>query len=196
VGTKPVFGLIGGIASGKSTAAGMLRDLGVEVIDADVLAHYELAQDDVVEVLAHWWPNSVVAGVVDRKALAKVIFSDQRLLGRLEGLLWPRIHARIKDRIRMVDGGMPIKAVAIDGPLLLEAGTGALCDCLIFIDADDATRLGRTRARGWDDGELARREAMQWPLAKKRRMADHILTSDSTLKDGLIAILGLGQCPT
>ena len=125
--TKPVLGLIGGIASGKSTAAGILRDLGAEVIDADRLVHEELAQEDVVGTLSRWWPTAITAGRVDRKALAEVIFADQRLLGRLEGLLWPRVHVRIKARIKAAAA----QAVVIDAPMLLEAGTGTLCDRLM-----------------------------------------------------------------
>lgn len=185
--TKPVLGLIGGIASGKSTAAGILRDLGAEVIDADRLVHEELAQEDVIGTLSRWWPTAVTEGRVDRKALAEVIFADQRLLGRLEGLLWPRVHARIKARIKAVAASA--RAVVIDAPMLLEAGTGTLCDQLIFIDVATAIRLERVRDRGWDDGELTRREAMQWPLAKKREMADYILASDDTLKEGLSALV-------
>lgn len=186
---KPVLGLIGGIASGKSTAAGMLRNLGVEVIDADALAHEELARQDVIGTLSRWWPSAVVAGKVDRKALAEAAFADQRSLGRLEGLLWPRVHAAIKGRIEAAAGKASVRAVAVDAPLLLESGAGALCDLLIFIDAPDATRLERVRARGWDEGELARREAMQWPIAEKRRAADHTLASDGMLKAGLSTLL-------
>lgn len=186
---KPVFGLIGGIASGKSTAADMLRTLGVEAIDADELAHEELDREDIIDTLSRWWPSVVTGGKVDRKALAEVVFADQRSLGRLEGILWPGVHAGIKECIEAVADNPSILAVVIDAPLLLEAGMDALCDRLIFIDADAATRRERVRDRGWDEGELARREATQWPLAKKRRLAHRVIASDGMLKERLSAFL-------
>ncbi len=186
---KPIIGLVGGIGAGKSTAAGILRDLGVEVIDADAIVHQELATAAVVEMIGQWWPGTVVNGQVDRKTLAKQVFGDPRLLGRLEGLLWPRVLAAVERQLSIATARNAGCALAIDAPMLLEAGLDAVCDCVVFLDADLATRLARVRPRGWDEQELARREATQMPIATKRSRADHVVTSDDQLHKRLTELL-------
>ncbi|UCE60565.1 MAG: dephospho-CoA kinase [Phycisphaerales bacterium] len=186
----PIIGLAGGIGSGKSTAAKILAELGAEVIDADVSAREALASKEVVETIQRWWPEAVVGGCVDRRALARTVFQYPRLLGRLEGLLWPRVHARMQEHIRAFRaGGTAHAALVIDAPMLLEAGLEVLCDCVVFLEADEATRRDRVCTRGWSDDELARREAMQMPVAEKRERADHVFSSDDTLRQNLIALL-------
>ncbi|MFM8698844.1 MAG: dephospho-CoA kinase, partial [Phycisphaerales bacterium] len=79
------------------------------------------------------------------------------------------------------EGGLApgTRALVIDAPLLLEAGLRDACDTVIFVDCPLETRQSRVAAtRGWTPAELTRREAAQWPLDRKRSLADHVICND------------------
>ena len=147
-----VVGLMGGIGAGKSTVAGMLRDLGASVFDADREAH---------EVLAE-------LGHTDRKAIADRVFRDPQALKALEARIHPRVRARMEDWLKQ----QTAPAAVLDIPLLDEAGFAPLCDVLLFVDAPEGVRAERLKAsRGWAPDEAARRQALQGDLAAKRAKA-------------------------
>jgi dephospho-CoA kinase len=180
------IGLVGGVASGKSLAAGMLVELGAGLLDADRTGHAALAEDaDVHAALRKRWGEAVfsAAGEVDRAAVAQRIFAEGTADDRefLENLLHPRIRLRLEaQRAQFAADGKP--AVVLDAPLLLEAGWGPMCDIVLMIDASRESRLRRARARGWTDAEFARREAAQWPVAEKRRHTDVVIANDGEIE--------------
>ncbi len=186
--TRPsikVIGLTGGIGAGKSTVAGIFAELGCIVSDSDAHSRAVLAREEVRAELVRWWGPSVLDadGAVDRTRVASIVFSDPEARRRLEGLVHPLIaHAREADRTRAMAESAP--ALVIDAPLLLEAGLDRQCDAIVFVDAPEAARLARVReTRGWDAGELHRREAAQMPLAEKRRRSGFVLKNDGPRAD-------------
>jgi dephospho-CoA kinase len=180
------IGLVGGVASGKSVVGRMLVDFGAGLLEADRTGHDVLAQDaDVREALRQRWGNTILTptGDVDRAAVAKRVFADDKLGadGRkfLESLLHPRIQARLNHlRDKLEAEGTP--AVVLDAPLLLEAGWGPLCDFVLFVDVPVEKRLERAKTRGWTDAEFTRRESAQWPVDEKRRHATHVVPNFGT----------------
>jgi dephospho-CoA kinase len=77
-----------------------------------------------------------------------------------------------------------VPAYVWDTPLLFEAGLNAECDAVVFVDAPLDRRLARVRAaRGWDEAELLRREKSQWPLDKKKRISDYVVTNTADADD-------------
>jgi dephospho-CoA kinase len=168
-----VLGVAGGIGSGKSTVARALAALGWVVIDSDEQAAAALATDEVRRTLVSWWGPGVLdaSGGVDRGAVGKIVFADAAQRARLEGLIHPMIARRRREIIensRDAQGKPPV-GVVFDAPLLFEAGLAGECDAVVFVDAPREVRLARVKARrGWDEAELTRREAAQWPLEKKR----------------------------
>jgi len=178
-----IFGVAGGIGSGKSTVARMLGELGCVVIDSDAQAKAALARPDVKATLVRWWGTGVLDahGNVDHKALAELVFSDERERRRLEGLIHPLIAASRDEQIERARREGRAGAV-IDAPLLFEAGLDAQCDAVIFVDCPLHVRLERVRAsRGWDEHELKRREKAQIPLEEKRRRADYEVVNTGDL---------------
>ena len=150
---------------------------GFLVIDADRDAKTVLDRPEVREQLAAWWGSGVLApdGHVDRSKIAQIVFADLEKRRRLEALLHPLVR---KDRDRIIaDARRSGKTgVVIDAPLLLEVGSDSQCDALIYVDAPREQRLERVRrTRGWDEAELARREAAQMPLEDKRRHAAAVI---------------------
>jgi dephospho-CoA kinase len=181
----PVIGLCGGIGAGKSAVASILADLGCLVIDSDQRARAALDRPDVRDQLVAWWGDGVLApdGRVDRSRVARIVFSDPRERARLEALVHPIVR---QDRAAMiaeasaVSGNAParFRAIVIDAPLLFEAGLDRECDTIIFVDAPADQRLRRVQAsRGWSAEELARREAAQWPLERKRAASAHVVNN-------------------
>ncbi len=186
--------MLGGIASGKSEVARLLAGPDGRVLDADRLAHAALEEPEVRAWLRQRFGPAVVAGErVDRAALAAAVFSDGTARRELEEQVHPRVRAALRAGVEAARAaGVP--RVVLDVPLLLENegehGLPALCDALVFVDADAKVRDARAVARrGWASGELERREALQLPLATKRDRADFVIRNEGDL-DELRAAVG------
>lgn len=184
-----VIGLAGGIGAGKSTVAAAFASLGCVVSDSDAQARECLTRPEVAAQLVSWWGPRVLdaSGGVDRRAVAAIVFADPQARARLEALIHPLIRASRDELIgRARAAGAP--AVIVDAPLLFEAGLDGDCDAVVFVEAPRADRVERVRAtRGWDEAELTRREAAQWPEDDKRRGSTHRIENRSADREGLVA---------
>jgi len=180
-GVVPVIGLTGGIGAGKSTVARAFGELGCVVSDSDAQARVLLDSPAIVQQLVRWWGPGVMtaSGGADRRAIASIVFADPGQRVMLEGLIHPLLkHDRDKLVAECRSAATPPPAVIIDAPLLLEAGLDAECDAVVFVDTPCDQRLARVAAtRGWDEGELRRREAAQLSLEEKRRRSGYILSN-------------------
>jgi dephospho-CoA kinase len=178
--TPLVIGLVGGIAAGKSAVATAFAARGLHRIDADEHARAAALEPAVCAELAATFGEGVLRdGRPDRAALARLVFADAGARQRLEAILHPRIRARILAELDAArDAG---HSVLLDAPLLLEGGLVAWCDRVVFVDAPLALRQARAQGRGWDDGELARREAAQLPLDQKRARASAVIDNGRDL---------------
>jgi dephospho-CoA kinase len=183
---KPVIGLCGGIGAGKSLVASELERLGCLVIASDRLNHQILRRPEIVRTLREWWGDRILddAGAVDRAEIAKIVFAAPKEKGRLESLVYPLIAQEREAMIKSVEDSSAIKAIVIDSPLLFESNLDRECDSIVFVDASEQQRLQRLRnERGWDAGELRRREACQMSLDEKRRRADFVIDNGGPLDD-------------
>ena len=182
-----ILGLLGGIASGKSTVAAVLSEGGRGlVVDADALAKLSLeegARDGrLVAALGPWAVGKT--GQPDRKAIAKRVFDDPKLLRSLERLTHPAVLAKINDAIEEHRAGRGAPILVLDVPLLIEVGLERRCDALWFVDGKDADRLARAEKKlGLSKDEVEKREAAQSPLDRKRARADRILDNSGSLAD-------------
>ena len=182
---KPIIGLTGGIGSGKSTVAGVLRDLGAAVIDADRLNHEELNAPEVLEELRRWWGEQAVGpeGRADRAAIRRIVADDAVQRQRLEHLVHPRIDRRRRELMDRYQADPGVRAIVWDAPLLHEVGLAEECDCLVFVEADRSVRLDRVRQRGWTAEDLEKFERSQLPLDTKRDRADYRVVNSSDIAD-------------
>ncbi len=182
-----VIGVLGGIACGKSAAARWLAGADGELIDADRLAHEELARPEVAARLEARLGAQIrgADGAIDRRALGAIVFADPRALAVLEHELHPRVREEIRRRLeRAFEQGLP--RVVLDVPLLAEhaAQHGLLerCALLVFVDAPREMRLERARrTRGWTEQEFERREALQMNLERKRALAHYVVPNTGDL---------------
>lgn len=182
--SPPVIGLLGGIGSGKSAVADLFGSFGCLVSDADRLAHEALNDPAVVAELRDHWGGDVIdeEGRPDRAAIGSIVFLDDSERAWLERLVHPLVDKAREDAFSAAPDD--VQALVIDAPLILEAGLDARCDHLIFVEVPRSERLARVaRTRGWNESELARREAAQIDVDQKRLKADFILENDGNLGD-------------
>lgn len=180
---KPVFGLIGGIGAGKSTAAACLAARGGFVIDCDKLGHAALGQPEVRDELRAQWGGEVfnADGSVNRKAVAGVVFGTPAEREWLESVVFPVIGRLADERLRAADADPAVRFSVLDAAVLLEAGWKDRCDRVLYVDAPREVREARLAARsGWTAADLTAREAAQWPSEVKKRHADAVVVNDGT----------------
>ncbi len=181
-----VFGLTGGIASGKSAVAARLRARGVPVIDADVLARDAVAPGTpgLAAVVEAFGPEVLLpSGELDRKGLARRVFGDKEMLARLNGILHPRVAALgVEQTAALAAGGEPL--ACYEAALLVENGLQHAFRPLVVVSAPEDTQLARAVARdGCTLQEARARLDAQLPLAQKVAVADVVIDNAGTLED-------------
>lgn len=179
---KPIIGILGGIASGKSTVAGEFAKLGCKVIDADGIAHEllkrKVVRDKVAGVFGRCGLNA--AGEVDREKLGNIVFSDADRLAALNNIIHPLVLARVDRLVERYSRQSKVKAIVLDMPLLVEVGWHERCDRIVFVDCDRHLRAARAMKIGiFSEEQLKKRENFQIPLDRKRGLADNIIDNNS-----------------
>ena len=194
-GHPPIIGLLGGIAAGKTTVARQLVELGAAAVSADDVAHDVLDKPQTRErVVARWGPDTLGDdGKIDREKLGRHVFEDTQELAALEAITHPDIVTTLRRQIDEAGRSQDVVAVVVDAPLLLEAELDGLCDHLVFVECPLEVRRARSIARGWDRGELDRREALQRPVELKRQCADFIIEGHKPLETTLQQVTQLWQ---
>ena len=168
-----LVGLTGGIGTGKSTVARMLRDLGVPVIDADLLARQVVqpGQPAHTEIAAAWPDVIDQAGGIDRKKLAERVFADPAGRARLEAITHPRIMERALDQAGAL-AQQGVRLAFLEAALLVETGLCRRLDGLVVVVASPEQQISRVMAReGYTRSEVLARMSAQLPLEEKRKAA-------------------------
>lgn len=179
-------GLTGGIASGKSTVAALLRDRECPVLDADALAHelLEPGQDSYNEVVREFGSEILSpAGAVDRRKLGAIVFSDAEKRGRLNQILHPRIHDVVVKWFEALDRPGGPELAFEEAALILEAGAQRDLDCVIVCWCRPEQQLERLKERGFSRQDAELRIAAQMPIDQKRKLADEVIDCSRSLED-------------
>jgi len=186
-------GLTGGIGAGKSTVAELFAELGVEVIDADVIARELVATGTpLLAALIDAFGSDVLGGDggLDRRRLRERVFRAPHERQRLERLLHPAIRAELKRRAARVRG--PYALVVV--PLLLEGGGYPWIDRVLVIDAPTERCIERVTRRDGSDRTLVR-SIMNSQLDRCERLdrADEVLVNDADRESLRVRVCGLHQ---
>lgn len=199
-----VFGLTGGIGSGKSTVATLLRERGVPVVDADALAREAVAigSEGLAQVVEAFGKDVLDAsGALDRKRLGALVFEDAEQRTRLNAITHPLVRQLSQQRFAELDR-QGVKLAAYDVPLLFEVGLDHVLRPVVVVNASEATQIERVvRRDGLSEDEARARVRAQLPLAEKRARADHVIENDGTPEelvaqvDALLARLRAGSAP-
>lgn len=180
-----LFGLTGGLASGKSAVAALLRARGLPVIDADQLAREVVApgSEGLRAVVAAFGPGILCAdGSLDRAALAEIVFGDAAKRRTLNGILHPRIGALTAERAAELEArGEPL--ACYEAALLVENGLADAFRPLVVVAVPEETQIARAMARdGATEEHVRARLRAQMPLSAKIAAADHVIDNAGSLE--------------
>ncbi len=178
-----VIGLTGNIACGKSLVLRTLAELGAETIDADLVAREVMSQGSpVLEEVARAFGPEIINpdGSLDRRALARIVFSDPEQLARLEAIVHPPVVELIRQRV--AESRSPV--VVIDAIKLFEAGLARDCDEVWVVTCTPGQQLARLMARDRiSEEEALLRIRAQPPQEEKVRRADRVIDNSGTMED-------------
>ena len=180
------LGLTGGIASGKTVVAAMLRELGFAVLDADALAHrlIEPGQPAYDEVASEFGPEIVAPnGYINRAKLGAIVFADPAKLARLNAIVHPRVETAALRQLEEWAHNGARQAAFIEAALLVEAGYQKILDGLVITWCRPEQQFERLRSRGLTETEARQRIAAQLPLDEKIRYASHKIDCSGTLDE-------------
>ena len=189
-----VIGLTGGIASGKTTAADVLRRLGARIWDADEAARAAVrpGSEGYRALRARFGPEFFLSdGELDRRKLAEHVFGHPERLAELNRTLHPYILADMRERLRAFEAEGAAVAV-IDAPLLFETGIDREVDEVWVVSCGEDEQRERLRRRnGYTGEESDARIAAQMPDAERRRRADRVIDTSGQRADTARYIEGL-----
>jgi dephospho-CoA kinase len=180
------LGLTGGIASGKSAVAAMLREFGFSVLDADSLAHklIEPGQPAYNEVLQEFGQEVLApGGRIDRAKLSAIVFQDRTKLDRLNAIVHPRVGEFVFRQFVEWQRAGTRDAAFVEAALLIESGIHKKLDGLVVAWCEPEQQLQRLLDRGLSEPEARRRIAAQLPVEEKLRLATEKIDCSGSLDE-------------
>jgi dephospho-CoA kinase len=188
------FGLTGGVASGKSTAARMFEKLGAKIIDADRIGHELHAKSSPAypEIIQEFGAGILdPSGEINRQRLGAEVFTDSEKLRELNAILHPRIVERVEGLAREHARQDPQAVILVDAALIFETGIGGRFSKVIVTWCRPEQQLERLMHKGLTRQESERRIAAQMPVEEKRRRADYVIDSSGSLENTRSQVEGI-----
>lgn len=177
------IGLTGGIASGKSLVADMFAELGVPIVDTDIVARDVVnpgtpALDEIRSAFGDGVINA--DGSLERKAMRDIVFADDVLRRKLEAILHPRIRTETEVRVAAIEADYLIIVV----PLLAESPMKSMMDRILVVDCNEETQIERLMARDIESEEQARRiMATQASRTERLAIADDVIENNGSVEN-------------
>lgn len=175
-----LYGLTGGIGSGKSTSGRLLAGRGVPVTDADIIARQIVEPGEpALEEIRRRFGGEVIGtdGRLRRDELARRIFGNAAERKDLEAILHPRIREVWSGTVEAWRAQGKAAGVVVI-PLLFETNAARFFDAVICVACTAATQRDRLRERGLDEKQIDQRLNAQWPLAKKMELANFVVWTE------------------
>jgi dephospho-CoA kinase len=180
-----LVGLTGGVGSGKSTVAEMLRELGAQVVDADEAAHavYEPGSPGFDAVVREFGDEYVDGGRIDRSRLGELVFHDNDARRRLNSIVHPLVRDWMAQRTaEAAERG--VEVVVQDVPLLFENGLERLFSTVVLVYAPEEVQVERlVSGRGFTPERARAMIAAQMPIENKRGLAHHVINNSGARED-------------
>lgn len=176
-----VVGVTGGIGSGKSAVTNRLADLGIDIIDADIVARDVVApgEDTLAAIAGHFGSHILEAdGTLNRAALRQIVFQDPEQRRWLEGVTHPAIRERMQGQLATARSPYAV----LVSPLLLESEQRMLVNHVVVVDAPPDVQIARASQRDQNSREqIARIMAAQLPREQRLLGADDVIDNSGTL---------------
>ena len=178
-----IVGLTGGIASGKSTVSNIFRELGIEIIDADIKAKEISERKDVINEIENIFGKDVINinGQIDRIKLKEIVFGNKEKLKKLNDVFHPKVMAEFK---KIKENNDKNDIIIFDVPLLFETEMDKICDKVIVVYTDETTQIKRMIERDNITEELARKIInSQMSLKEKLEKSQIHIENNGTLEN-------------
>ncbi len=175
-----LIGVTGGIGTGKTTVVEHLRTFGAEILDADRIVHelYSPGNAAYTVVVSRWGTRILHDnGLLDRAAVARIVFRDEHELAWLNAFIHPLVQERVLERARHPAQVLLCCAV----PLLYESGWQTWMQRIVAVWCTPEIQQRRLRSRGWDSRTIQERCARQMPMDRKLALADFGIINTGTV---------------
>ena len=172
------IGLTGNIGSGKTTIARLFEVMGIPVYNADVRGRIISQDPEAVHEISVLLGSDIInsEGLIDRKAVAAIVFNDPLKLAHLNAIVHPKVQADFVNWCKLHEAA---PYIIHESAILFESGLNTLFDKTIFVTAPDALKLSRVMNRdGVSEAEVISRIANQWSDSKKEPLADFVIVND------------------
>lgn len=182
---KPVIGIMGAIASGKSFVSSVFGEFGMAVIDADAIVRglyndKNFVDSRLVPIFGEKIFDS--QGNLDRVYISTTVFNDPQKLKELNDAVHPAVGEVMKTQMNQYMQNAGFKGIVLDVPLLLEVGSDKWCDYLVFVDSQSSLCAQRAKKRSKiTEKELENRQKSQISLDIKRKIANYIIYNNSDM---------------
>ena len=180
------YGLTGGIASGKSTVAAMLRERGFPVLEADKISHALIEPGGAAfeEVLARFGREIVDAdGKINRGRLGAMVFRDPEKLQNLNGMLHPKVEEELLRRLVELEKSGAVAVAFVEAALIFEAGLDKRLDGVVVAWCLPDQQVARLMERGISEAEARQRMATQMPVQKKLALAAEKIDCSGSIEE-------------
>ncbi|MDP2943484.1 MAG: dephospho-CoA kinase [Candidatus Omnitrophota bacterium] len=180
-----IIGITGSLGTGKTTVAKIFKRLGAVVLDADEIAHRLIAPNTPAwRRIKGYFGDGILRkdGKINRKALAKEVFSERGRLNKLCGIIHPLVYKEIGKKVKEIKKINAEAVVVLDIPLLLESGGRSKVDKLVVVTAGSDVQIKRAvRKFGLTRKEVLQRIEAQMPLGEKEKAADFVIDNKGSL---------------
>ena len=181
------IGLTGGIGCGKSLAAGFLREQGVKVISADLIAKEIINSNTLVKscIIAEFGPHIYTPeGLLDRKKMAAIVFSKNKALKKINALIHPYVIKYQEDALKKIEDSGETDIAAVEAALIFEAQAEHRFDFVVVVSAPLEIVLKRLQKRdGLTLSAINNRIRSQMPLEEKIKRADYVIINDGSIDE-------------
>jgi dephospho-CoA kinase len=180
-----VIGITGGIGSGKTTAAKICKDYGIEVIDADEISKsLTVADGKAMAEIAQAFGKKIIAtdGSLNRKAMSDMVFKNKKSLDILSSIVHKYVIAEIYEKVENYKQ-KKFKVIVIDAPIPVKNGFLDVCDQVWLVWTDDDKRIERLALRGMAADEAKRRILSQMTREEYEAVADKVITNNGNVSE-------------
>lgn len=179
-----VLGISGGIGSGKSSVADILRAHGLEVLDADKISHEVTkaggsALSDIIDIFGPEFIDE--NGALDRAKMADIVFKDSKSLDLLSLIVHRKVFSEMDYKRRLLKEAK-VKAVAMDVPVPAKEGFLDKCDQVWIVSSDDELRIERLEKRGIHRDDAIRRISIQLSQEEYASLGDIVIENNGDIR--------------
>ena len=178
-----ILGLTGGIACGKTTISNMFKKVGIEVVDADVVAREVLELPEVLKEIRETYGDIIFENdKLDRKKMRDIIFNNKDNIKKLNSIVHPKVIKVFQDEYNKKK--LKEDVIVFDIPLLFEVGLEKFCDKILVVYVKEEVQIERIMRRDGSSRELAKKIIdAQMNLGEKIKLADYIIENSGTIDE-------------